>query len=155
MQSSDIAHLSEFKKKKRLWWTGFIGLFLLKWMWSRPKTDSSGASFSSNSNKVIISEAEARPKRSLPLKTAWCLEAPELRTQPCFTNLSSYCGALCYSMLTSHTLPIGKAVEQLGQIVAAKVNYFSSFCLNMSIKIWQHILVFLDAAERSLLVLCR
>lgn len=36
----------ELEKKKRLWWTGFIGVFLLKRMWSSLRTDSSGASFS-------------------------------------------------------------------------------------------------------------
>lgn len=65
------------------------------------------------------------------------------------TNLPLYCGALTTWPNVNHTCPFTRVVAQSGQIVAAQVNYFNLFCLNKSLKTWQHIHVFLDAADRS------
>lgn len=66
------------------------------------------------------------------------------------TNLPLFCGALTTWPHVNHTCPFARVVCQSVQIVAAQVNYFIYlFCLNKSLNPWQHIHVFLDAADRS------
>lgn len=61
-------------------------------------------------------------------------------------NFSLHCGAL--KTLTPLELHKQRCQgdDQLGQRVAAQVNYSNLFCLSLSVNTWQHIQVFLDAA---------